>query len=293
MFGYVKPRVGDLLVREHDFYRAVYCGVCREMKKTTGRLSSVSLSYDVVFLALVRMLYTDRSVSCRRCRCVAHPCRARDMAEGNEALTFSARASALLSYHKLKDDIIDSSFFRRIPYYFALPVFSRARKKAKMGEIDQALGEKLAELRTMEKEKLASVDRPAHISGELLGMIFAYEKEGEDAEILYEIGYHLGCFVYAADAAEDYPDDCRTDSYNPYRYLYGSDGLSRENRENIHTALILRLSSLETAVNRLPFGDAAAVEQIIKNILYLGLVDRIGFLLKNEEDGANERTNNE
>ena len=118
MFGYVKPRVGDLLVREHDFYRAVYCGVCREMKKTTGRLSSVSLSYDVVFLALVRMLYTDRSVSCRRCRCVAHPCRARDMAEGNEALTFSARASALLSYHKLKDDIIDSSFFRRIPYYF-------------------------------------------------------------------------------------------------------------------------------------------------------------------------------
>ncbi|MBR2951621.1 MAG: hypothetical protein IKC43_01445, partial [Clostridia bacterium] len=234
-----------------------------------------------------------RSVSCRRCRCVAHPCRARDMAEGNEALTFSARASALLSYHKLKDDIIDSSFFRRIPYYFALPVFSRARKKAKMGEIDQALGEKLAELRTMEKEKLASVDRPAHISGELLGMIFAYEKEGEDAQILYEIGYHLGCFVYAADAAEDYPDDCRTDSYNPYRYLYGSDGLSRENRENIHTALILRLSSLETAVNRLPFGDAAAVEQIIKNILYLGLVDRIGFLLKNEEDGANERTNNE
>ena len=293
MFGYVKPRVGDLRVREHDFYRAVYCGVCREMKKTTGRLSSLSLSYDVVFLSLVRMLYTDRSISCRRCRCVAHPCRAREMAEKNEALTFSARASALLSYHKLKDDIIDSGFFRRIPYYFALPVFSRAKKKAKMGEADQKIAEKLSELRRMENEKLASVDRPAHISGELLGMIFAYEKEGEGAEILYEIGYHLGCFVYAADAAEDYPDDCRTDSYNPYRYLYGSDGLSRESRENIHTALILRLSSLEVAVNRLPFGDAAAVEQIIKNILYLGLVDRIDFLLKDGEAEMNERTNNE
>ena len=49
--------------------------------------------------------------------------------------------------------------------------------------------------------------------------------------------------------------------------------------------LILRLSSLEAAVNRLPFGESAAVEQIIKNILYLGLVDRIGFLLKDEEKG--------
>ena len=282
MFGYVKPYAPDLYVREYELYRATYCGVCKSMRRHTGLFSTLTLSYDSVFLALVRMLYTDRSISCRHCRCVAHPCRARDMAENNEALTFSARASALLSYHKLKDDIIDSGFFRRLPYCFALPVFSRAKKKAKMGEIDLVLGEKLAELRAMEKEKLASVDRPAHISGDLLGMIFAYEKDGEDAEILYDIGYHLGCFVYAADAAEDYSEDCLTDSYNPYRYLYGSEGLSYEIRQNIHTALILRLSSLEAAVNRLPFGDSAAVEQIIKNILYLGLVDRIGFLLKDE-----------
>ena len=33
MFGYVKPVVSELLVKENEFYRATYCGVCRAMKK--------------------------------------------------------------------------------------------------------------------------------------------------------------------------------------------------------------------------------------------------------------------
>ena len=57
MFGYVKPVVGEMLVREHEFYKATYCGICRAMKKHTGALSNVTLSYDSVFLALMRMLY--------------------------------------------------------------------------------------------------------------------------------------------------------------------------------------------------------------------------------------------
>ena len=50
MFGYVKPVVGEMLVREHEFYKATYCGICRAMKKHTGTLSRVTLSYDSVFL---------------------------------------------------------------------------------------------------------------------------------------------------------------------------------------------------------------------------------------------------
>ena len=51
MFGYVKPVADELLVREHEFYRAAYCGICRAMKKHTGCLSNVTLSYDSVLLA--------------------------------------------------------------------------------------------------------------------------------------------------------------------------------------------------------------------------------------------------
>ena len=55
MFGYVKPVVTELLVKEYEFYKATYCGICRSMKKNTGALSNVTLSYDSVFLPSVRL----------------------------------------------------------------------------------------------------------------------------------------------------------------------------------------------------------------------------------------------
>ncbi len=319
MFGYVRPRQADLLVREYDLYRAVYCGVCRAMKKETGRLSTATLSYDIVFLALVRMLYGDRApLHVKRCRCIAHPCRHRAIVTGHPALTYSARASAVIAYHKLKDDIADSSFFRRLPYRLAQPVMSRAKKKAHMQKEGAQLAAWLAELSQMEKSGLASVDRPADLCGKMLGLLFAAEAESllpqgeatdgegcgescgtcagcdrqaappppqsveEIRDTLYAVGYELGKFVYAADAADDYADDCKTGSYNPYRCLYGSEGLSPEVRKDIHMGLMLQLSALEAAVLRLPFAGADAVENIIKNTIYEGLPDKIAFLLTEE-----------
>lgn len=264
------------------------------MKKKTGRLSSFSLSYDIVFLALVRMLYDNRdALRCQRCRCMAHPCRKRDMVMGVESLDFAARASALLSYHKLKDDIADDGFWRTLPRRALLPIFSSARRRAKMADTDERLCTYLQELRAMEREKLPSVDRPAHLCGQALGEIFRAEtehlsiaaEEAEDtADVLYSIGYELGRFVYAADAADDYDDDCRNDSYNPYRCLWGDGGLSPETRRDIHMGLMLQLEALERAVLRLPFHDADAVENIIKNIIYMGLPDKIAFLLDKQNE---------
>ena len=44
MFGYVKPDSGELRVKDYDFYRATYCGICREMGRATGNASRVTLS---------------------------------------------------------------------------------------------------------------------------------------------------------------------------------------------------------------------------------------------------------
>ena len=59
LFGYVKPVARELKVKEYEFYKATYCGICRAMKKHTGTLSNIMLSYDSVFLALVRMAYIE------------------------------------------------------------------------------------------------------------------------------------------------------------------------------------------------------------------------------------------
>ena len=191
MFGYVKPRHGDLLVREHDFYRAAYCGVCRAMRKKTGFLSSLSLSYDVVFLALCRMLTTDRGVACKSCRCIAHPLKKRPCLFENEALTYAARASALLTYEKLEDDKRDGGFGKKLRARLVLPVFRRAAKKARLSFLQKETMDCLARLSAMEREQLASIDAPAEEFGDLLGLVFAEGLAEDTAELFWIQEYAL------------------------------------------------------------------------------------------------------
>lgn len=288
MFGYVKPVVGEMLVREHEFYKATYCGICRAMKKHTGNLSRVTLSYDSVFLALVRMLYIpDGDFGAEQRRCIAHPMKKRPMLKENSAIEYTARAFAVLTYYKLRDDLSDERGLKRAGAVMVRPISSVANKKAKLVDLSTIVGEKLGEITQLENEKCESIDKPAALFGELLGEIFAGGLSGEDRLVTYQLGYHLGKFIYAADAAEDYEKDRKSGSYNPYVLLYGGKDLTKENKESIKCGLLLECKRIEAAVNLLPFGTRATIENIINNIIYLGLVKRIEFLddkVKNSEE---------
>lgn len=292
MFGYVKPVVAELLVKEHEFYRATYCGICRSMKKHTGALSGVTLSYDSVFLALVRMLYIDdKDFSARQRRCIAHPLKKRPMLDENPAIEYTARAFAVLTYYKLLDDFNDERGIKRMAVTAARPISHHANHKAALSALSEIAADRLAKIDALEAGKCASVDEPASLFGELLGEIFAYGLPEKDRLVPYECGYHLGRFIYAADAAEDYATDLEKGSYNPYVLLYGGEALTRENKDTIKCALLLECKKIEAAVNLLPFGNRATIENIINNIIYLGLVKRIEFLDENEEKSPEDKRN--
>lgn len=279
MFGYVKPVLGELLVREHEFYKATYCGVCRAMKKHTGALSNVTLSYDSVFLALVRMLYIpDGDFAAEQRRCIAHPLKKRPMLKENPAIEYTARAFAVLTYYKLKDDLQDEGGLKKIGAGVIRPIASVANSKADLDIISEIVADRLSRITQLEKEKCESVDAPAALFGELLGEIFAYGLPEDERLVPYEVGYHTGKFIYAADAAEDYEKDLKSGSYNPYVLLYGGENLTAENKQTIKCGLLLECKRIEAAVNLLPFGNRATIENIINNIIYLGLVKRIEFL---------------
>ncbi len=289
MFGYVKPVASELLVKEHEFYKAAYCGICRAMKKHTGFFSNLALAYDSVFLALVRMLYVpDSDIGAERKRCAAHPLKRRGMLKENEAIVYTAKAFAILTYHKTLDDIRDERFIKKTLVRTSRPIFKRGNRKAKLDCLSSLTAEKLALINEMEDAGEESVDKPASLFGELLGEIFAYGLSGNDKLILYSTGYHLGRFIYAADAAEDYEDDLRCGKYNPYVKMYGGEKLTRENRESIKCALILECKKIESAVNLMPFGERRIIENIIKNIIYLGLTKRIEFLDKEDTEEKKE-----
>lgn len=112
MFGYIRPVESELLVKEYEFYRAVYCSLCKTGGRRVSRFSRFFLNYDFVFLALVRLALTREQVGTEKAFCPYRLKKKTVLAE-NDAVTYTTAAFGLLSYYKLCDDIADLRGLRR------------------------------------------------------------------------------------------------------------------------------------------------------------------------------------
>ena len=289
MFGYVKPVAGELLVREYEDYRALYCGVCRAMQKHTGRASALALSYDAVFFAAVRMLLVGEERRCVSFRCVAHPGKCRSAAVDSPVLRDTARAFAVLAYGKIEDERADRRGLARIPLFFASLTMRRAARRAGMPALLAAMQGELSALAALERDKCASPDEVFDCSARMLSHFFREGLEGERAEIAGEIGYRLGRFIAALDAAEDYEKDKKRGNYNPYLYRDGGNFGPAERKEAV-LALREELVRLESAMLRLPLDADETLADILKNTLYLGLGGHVARFERGEERQKNERS---
>lgn len=292
MFGYVKIDTPELLVREHEYYKGTYCGLCKSMGRCTGQCSRLSLSYDFTFLALIRFAIAGETTSFSQERCLLHPLKKRNVMNANAELDYCSYASALLSYHKLMDDLHDEKLLKRTAIrLFLLPPVKRMRRKAikKAGllELDKRCAELLARLSELEDQNTASVDVPAKLFGELLSEIFAHGLEGSKEKIARAAGLHIGRWIYIADALDDMIEDKEKKSYNPFLLLYEGVLPDAVQSEDIALALKIELSEAENALNLIDYGDDKTVRNIIFNILYLGMPKRIDAILKKNSEQKN------
>ena len=200
------------------------------------------------------------------------------MVVDNPATDYAARATVLLAYRKLADDVTDGRFLGKVPPATARALLSRAKKRAGLAPLDRGIETCLTSLSEMERGRVASIDRPAGAFGKLLGDIFAFEAPEAHADALRKVGDAVGRFIYCADAAEDFPRDVRSGSYNPYVLTYG-DTLSDDAKLDIRASLINTLAAGEAAWRTLPLSDAGAAGRLFLNILYEGLPHRVDFLL--------------
>ena len=273
MFGYVVIDKPSLRIREYDYYRATYCGLCHSMGKCTGCLSRMTLSYDMTFFVLIRELLEGTEVEFKNRRCPRHPIKKIPTVVHNSSLEYSAYVGGLLTAGKIADNLCDEKGIKRATAGFLRVFFSKMEREStkNLPQLSTLVTEKLSKLEELEKNKTASIDAPADIFGEMMSELLSYGFDGEKKLIAGTIGKRLGRWVYIVDAFDDYECDRKSGSYNPFVQLYGGKDFDEDNLISISKMLEAEMAMVYAAIDLLDEDADKNRSEIIKNILCIGM----------------------
>lgn len=292
MLGYIRAHGPELRMRDYDRYRSLYCGLCRHMGKCTGQCSRLSLSYDFVFLAALRIALLEEKLQTKPRRCLLHPFQKRNTVVDCETLKYCAHASALLTYHKCKDDLSDEHGFKKIRARAALIFFHGGYKKAKKRypELDATIARSLSRLAAYEKDDTAppSADAPALLFADLMAAVFSEGLEGTNARIASAVGKAIGHWIYLSDAADDFLKDQKEKSFNPYLRLFG-DFPTEEDWNAVRLGQKKLLTDAERAFLLIDTFPEEEIREILCNILYLGLPNTTERILNQTSKGDQDK----
>lgn len=258
MLGYVKCVPAEMLGKHHSLYQAAYCGLCHSIKKNVGRALLPFLSYDFVFLALLRLLVSGEEMRLEKRFCLFHPFqRKKQRLSDCASLQYASHAALFLCYEKMRDDAIDrdSSFLRRIAVFFYLPLLKRAvlrslKKNPELEPLWLSVKEETKKGRALEKSD-ATLDEMCASFGKVLAKIFSFGTKGKDAKILSSLGEKLGCFLYTLDAMDDLEKDQKSGAFNPILARFSSYEEAKGHLSEIDLVLSYYIHEMKLALDLL------------------------------------------
>jgi hypothetical protein len=282
MLGYVKPNKPELKIKEYECYKGFYCSLCKALGKKYGLFSRLFLSFDVTFfLIFLFSVQNEKDLSFRQGRCPFNPlkkCNYLDINSSN--FDFAAAFTVIMTFYKVRDNIKDESFFKRLKYILVYPLVRFKYKKALKlyPQIDEIIKASVAAQNKLETEKCNSADMAAEPSAKALAESFAlFAKSEEEKALFWRFGYCLGRFVYLTDAFDDYEKDKKHGSYN----VFVINGYSKE-----QMLMSVRMSISE-AINILGQINLNANKSIVENIVFEGLESELSKIIIKKEGVKN------
>ncbi len=272
MFGYVKPHMAELKMREHTQYQAWYCGLCKTLQHHYGQIPRLSLDYDCTFLALLLAGVQGIVQPCVKEYCGYKPFKRKSpIAPPCEALNYAADINVLLYWYKLADDWHDEKKLYSLMGHAALK--SAAHRAAiKRPGAAEAIATGIEELSKMEKEQETSIDRAADAFARMLQRLACEYPPltPPQREALSWLGYHLGRWIYLMDAWEDREENKKAGAYNPFL-------INNTQQDCASFLLYASLSEMEKAYDLL---NIQSNRGLLDNIIYQGCRFRTRQLLE-------------
>lgn len=282
MFGYISPLQNELKIKEYNYFKSYYCGLCYCLKDNFGNIPRLTLNYDLTFIGFLLDGLSKSPLKNKKVRCIKHPVNPSFIYEKTVALDYVSNLSILMFNYKLKDNISDDNSFKSKVYLSILSPNNR-KIRNQYNNIQKIIQQNIAYLSYLEENKnFSSLDEICHPFADIMGMIlklYPYEFE-DDSELirnyLYKLGYFIGKWIYLIDALDDLETDIKKNKFNPYNILYNENNLNYKDLVNtiifdIDFNVLNSISECSDYLGKINFKKH---NEILKNIIELGMPNK-------------------
>lgn len=294
MFGYIKPFKPEMKMKEYDTYKAVYCGLCKQLGKVYGPFARFTLSYDFTFLSLISVGVKDNFCGYRNETCVANPLKKKPCLVLCEDLTFSASAAMIMFYYKLKDNYDDGDFGDKLKSLALLPFSAAAKRRAKKNfpVLDNVMAESIRRQYDVEHSDSISIDRAAEPTAWALGQIFScLSEDATQKTVLERLGYLVGRYVYLIDALDDLEEDVSSGGYNIFYKKFSAEG-----NQDLEAIKAYALEVINLTVGQIASAyeliNLKRYKTILDNVIYLGLHDSVRQVIAKKQNKEKNKKKN-
>ncbi len=281
MYGYVRIRKPELKIKDYEIYKGVYCSLCRQLGREYGPFARFALNYDFTLLALLHMATEECCPGFKKGRCSFNPLiKCAKCTGGTETLSLAAACAMIMGYFKIRDNIADGTFFRRLAFRALLPYFSLKKRKAKkkFPDVYEQIKSAFDRQEKIEKSSDSSLDMAAEPTAAALKFLAARgEPDAVQRQVLERFGYLIGRWIYIADALDDFEKDRELNSFNP---LLGKGRTDEQIRKYAEGLMNVTLGEAVAAYELLRL---KRFKDILDNIIFDGMYDTMNSILRKGE----------
>ncbi len=298
IFGYLKPYKNELKLKNIQEYNSLYCVLCYGLRKNFGLLSDIFLNYESVFIYIfLDGLIDINERECLKFKCPTNPFKITRIEVNSQLLEYVSYINYSLVLLKLLDNTRDA----KNSAYKLLYAFFKRKKQFQLFENKYKINDKLCnlydELYDLEINNSTDFDSCSRTMGlvlyEIVYKFFTYYKINVDEKVL-NIAQHIGMWIYAIDAFDDFEIDLKNKSFNPL-FSFSSDLITDEAQQKCLNSGEMMLGLMSTNILRL-LNDLSIIrhKEIIVNIAKYGMsaeLKKIKICRNKRNDKYNKRRN--
>lgn len=273
--------------------------LCKRIGQRYGPFAKFLLSYDYTFVAMLRLEFERTEITCGKGRCTFNPLyKCPKCIAKTDAFDLTADLTAIMFYHKLRDNINDAGFFGKIGWrilkFFSSPMRRKARKKNP--ELDRIVAEYIDEQQKAENSGSVSLDSAAEPSAKLISSLALMLSEDVSVKpILSKFGYYLGRWIYIIDAQDDLEKDIKKKRFNPFAKKFSLTKKDvKNNTQSLKNAHIYANETMNMTMSAmLDYYDVFEFDyfkEVLDNITMIGMSNsqKIAMHLDEEQTKENE-----